>query len=157
MEFETARCVVRPFTAGQIDAFMSYRNNADWMRFQGFKCLTKPEYETALLGETDLSAGVQLAVVSKESGALLGDIYLKRENDTCWIGYTAAPEHARQGYLSEAVSGALLALKQQGVARVKAGVLPSNIASIEFLYKLNFQYAGVEDGEQIYDLSLQPI
>lgn len=154
MEFETARCVVRPFTANQIDAFMDYRNNEEWMRFQGFKGLTKEEYEKALIGENDISAGVQLAVVSKESGALLGDLYLKREDDACWIGYTAAPQHARQGYLSEAVLGALQALKQHGVTRVKAGVLPGNIASIEFLYKLNFQYAGVEDGELIYDLSL---
>jgi len=35
--FETRRCHIRPFEEGDIEAFMSYRNNLDWMRLQGFK------------------------------------------------------------------------------------------------------------------------
>ena len=154
MEFETARCFVRPFKADEIDALMAYRNDPDWMRHQGFKGLTKREYEEQLLRRADLADGVQLAVVLKESGALLGDLYLKREGDICWIGYSAEPRHARRGYLSEAVTGALRVLKQIGVVQAKAGVMPDNIASIEFLKKLQFIDSGLEDGEHIYVLNL---
>ena len=35
------RCVIRPFNADDIEPFMAYRNDAEWMQYQGFKSLTK--------------------------------------------------------------------------------------------------------------------
>lgn len=37
----TARCTVRQFAEHDIDDFMVYRNDMDWMRYQGFKGLTR--------------------------------------------------------------------------------------------------------------------
>ena len=37
MEIQTKRLSIRKFVSGDIDSFMDYRNNVDWMRYQGFK------------------------------------------------------------------------------------------------------------------------
>ena len=152
--FETERCRIRPFEESDLEAFMSYRNNLDWMQFQGFKGKKYLEYKAALLKKPSFREGVQLAVVSGQTGELLGDLYLKLEKDIAWIGYTIAPQFARQGYAFEVVTQLLLQLKQAGLALVKAGVEAQNLASIQLLKKLDFTLIGNEENELIYESEL---
>lgn len=152
--FETERCRIRPFEESDLEAFMSYRNNLDWMQFQGFKGKKYLEYKAALLKQPNFREGVQLAVVSGQTGELLGDLYLKLEKNTAWIGYTIAPQFARQGYAFEVVTQLLSQLKQAGLALVKAGVEEQNLASIQLLKKLNFTVIGNEENELIYERKL---
>ena len=152
--FETERCRIRPFEESDLEAFMSYRNNLDWMQFQGFKGKKYLEYKAALLKQPSFREGVQLAVVSGQTGELLGDLYLKLEKNIAWIGYTIAPQFARQGYAFEVVTQLLLQLKQAGLALVKAGVEEQNLASIQLLKKLNFTVIGNEENELIYERKL---
>ena len=135
---------------------MRYRNDADWMRYQGFKCISRAEYERALLGEARLEDGVQLAVVEASSGRLVGDLYLKKEASAYWVGYTISPSYARQGYAFEALGALIGWAEQQGAIFVKAGVLPENGASIGLLKKLGFQSVGMDEAgeEEIYVLPL---
>jgi ribosomal-protein-alanine N-acetyltransferase len=44
---------------------MVYRNDAEWMKYQGFKRLTKEDYEAELLRVLTLVRGIQLAIVNK--------------------------------------------------------------------------------------------
>lgn len=155
--FATARCHVRPFEEGDLDDFMAYRNNGSWMRHQGFKGLSKKAYRDALLPAQSMERGAQLAVVSSGTGLLIGDLYLKQEGNAMWIGYTVAPQHARQGYAYEAVQGALEWLRKQGHSDIRAGVLPENSASIHLLEKLGFAPLGQEGGELVYALKHQPL
>lgn len=152
--FETERCRIRPFEESDIEAFMAYRNNLDWMQFQGFKGKKYLEYKAALLIQPDFFSGVQLAIVSRQTGELLGDLYLRLEKNTCWIGYTIAPQFARQGFAFEVVMQLLLQLKQAGLTLVKAGVEEQNIASIALLKKLGFEPIGVDGGELIFQREL---
>ena len=152
--FETERCRIRPFEESDLEAFMSYRNNLDWMQFQGFKGKKYLEYKAALLKKPNFREGVQLAVVSGQTSELFGDLYLKLEKNIAWIGYTIAPQFARQGYAFEVVTQLLLQLKQAGLALVKAGVEAQNLASIQLLKKLNFTVIGNEGTEQIYQREL---
>mgnify|MGYP001315014066 CR=1 FL=1 len=152
--FETPRCRIRPFEEGDIEAFMSYRNNLDWMRFQGFKGKKYLEYKAALLMQTNFNTGVQLAVGNEQSGGMLGDLYLKLEKSVAWIGYTIAPQHARQGFAFEVVTQLLLELKQAGLTLVKAGVEEQNLASIALLRKLGFVQVGTEDRDLIFHCGL---
>lgn len=152
--FETDRCRIRPFEENDIEAFMSYRNNLDWMQFQGFKGKKYLEYKAALLMQPKFSEGVQLAVVNRQTGELIGDLYLKLEKNTCWIGYTIAPQFARQGLAFEVVTELLAQLKHEGLVLAKAGVEEQNLASIALLKKLGFTQIGVEDSELIYQRSL---
>ena len=152
--FETRRCRIRPFEESDIEAFMSYRNNLDWMRFQGFKGKKYLEYKAALLMQPNFNTGVQLAVVHRQTGELLGDLYLKLEKSVAWIGYTIAPQHARQGFAFEVVTQLLLELKQAGLTLVKAGVEEQNLASIALLKKLGFVQVETSGRERIYQYEL---
>ena len=152
--FETERCRVRPFEENDIEAFLSYRNNLDWMQYQGFKGKKYLEYKAALLQKPKFKEGVQLAVVDKQTGELIGDLYLKLERNTGWIGYTIAPQFARQGFAFEVVTQLLLELRQAGLTQVRAGVEEQNIASIQLLRKLGFEQAGIDDNELIFQREL---
>ena len=152
--FETERCRVRPFEENDIEAFLSYRNNLDWMQYQGFKGKKYLEYKAALLMQPNFNNGVQLAVVLRQTGELLGDLYLKLEKNTAWIGYTIAPQFARQGFAFEVVTQLLLELKQAGLTLVKAEVEEQNLASIALLKKLEFTQFGTVGSELIFQREL---
>lgn len=152
--FETERCRIRPFEENDIADFMSYRNNLDWMQYQGFKGKKYLEYKAALLMQPKFDEGVQLAVVNKQTGELIGDLYLKIEKRVCWIGYTIAPEFARQGFAFEIVTQLLQQLQRAGLTLVKAGVEQENTASIQLLKKLGFEQIGADGSELIFHLDL---
>lgn len=155
MQFTTERCTLRPFRAEDMEAFMAYRNNMEWMRYQGFKGLSREQYENALLAPLSLAQGAQLAVTDRQTGTLLGDVYLQQDGDTCWVGYTIAPQYARRGYAFEAVSGLIAQLAAAGTAYLKAGAESGNAASIALLQKLGFTPLGEDDGERIFGLPLR--
>ncbi len=140
MEIITSRCLIRPFFESDISDFMAYRNDMDWMRFQGFKGLTREEYREALLSETDEARGVQLAVIHRETDRLIGDLYYRVDGDTCWIGYTITPDSAQQGYAAEATQALLQRCACRGFHRALADVSPGNAASLALLHKLGFRY-----------------
>lgn len=150
LKFDTARCSIRPFQEDDIDRFMAYRNDMDWMKYQGFKGLSTQAYREVLLCTGDIKKGVQLAVTDKQAKTLIGDLYLKQDNNVCWIGYTITPGKARQGYMYEVVSALISYMASQGIDEIKAGVASENIASISLLEKLGFTFAGTESGEKIF-------
>ncbi|MDD3213442.1 MAG: GNAT family N-acetyltransferase [Eubacteriales bacterium] len=154
MKIHTRRCDIRPFLESDLDDFMRYRNEEHWMRFQGFKGLTREAYTEALLGEPVLTNGAQLAIVRREDGRLIGDLYLKREPDAYWMGYTVCPEAARRGYAFEAASALLAWIGREGGTTVRAGVLPENFASVNLLKKLGFVWADTDGDEHVYELRL---
>ncbi len=154
MKIKTQRCTIRPFRAQDIEAFMRYRNDEAWMRYQGFKGLTREEYDKALLCEPSFENGAQLAIIETDSGRLIGDLYLKKEDTAYWVGYTVGPAFARQGYATEALSALIAWLRWQGGSAIKAGVLAENTASIRLLNKLGFKHIGTNDFEE--DVYLLP-
>lgn len=112
-------------------------------------------YAKALLGEPSLLKGVQLAIINKATNRLIGDIYLKKDHCTFWIGYTISPFHAKQGYAYEVLAAIVAWVKQKGGVRIKASVSPENIPSINLLKKLKFTYLSSDEGEHLYILDLQ--
>jgi len=155
--FETERCRIRPFEESDIEAFMSYRNNLEWMQYQGFKGKKYLEYKAELLKQPKFNEGVQLAIAHRQSGALIGDLYLKLEKNTCWIGYTIAPQFARQGFAFEVVAEAIRQLANSGIKCVQASVELGNTASIALLKKLGFVQMETEENEAIFHLSSEEI
>jgi RimJ/RimL family protein N-acetyltransferase len=153
----TTRCLIRPFERQDIESFMIYRNDLDWMQDQSFKGLSFAEYENALLGESSLQHGAQLAIIDQATDELIGDVYIQQEGMTYWIGYTITPTRARQGYAFEVMSGLIRHLADQGAEAFKAGVLGTNVASIALLKKLNFTFFATELDEQIYRLDVSNI
>ncbi|HCL5278154.1 TPA: GNAT family N-acetyltransferase [Salmonella enterica] len=154
MHIISPRCIIRPFQPHEIDSFMVYRNDASWMKYQGFKGLTKEDYETALLGVLTLTRGIQLAIVNKLTQVLIGDIYLRQQGEVFWLGYTISPAYARQGYAIEAITATIDWIKGNGFSIINAGVDPENTLSIKLLIGIGFHFSGIEEGEHIYVLDL---
>ena len=150
----TRRCLIRPFQQSDIFAFMEYRNNEQWMCYQGFKGLTYEQYCQILLKPTVLEEGVQLAIINQKETRLIGDLYLKKEADQLWLGYTIHPLYQRQGYIYEAVQGIIKWALQEDISFLKAGILPENMASRNLLIKLGFNLITREEEEDIYSLPL---
>lgn len=91
MQIISSRCIIRPFQSHEIDSFMVYRNDAEWMKYQGFKGLTKEDYEAELLGVLTLARGIQLAIVNKMTQVLIGDIYLRQQCDVFGSAIPSVP------------------------------------------------------------------
>ena len=150
------RCVVRRFRETDVDAFMAYHNDLDWMRYQGYKGLTRPEYETALLAEPCVERGAQYAVALRDTDELIGDVYVKKTGDVWWIGYTITPTRSRQGFASEVIQAMIDTLRATSAVYVNAGVEPGNMASIGLLARLGFRLVAAIGDELIYTLDLAP-
>ena len=149
--FESKRCYIRPFIESDLDAFITYRDNLEWMEFQYFKGLAREEYEEILLREPSVEKGAQFAIIGKTDGALIGDIFVKKEDEACWIGYTINPIFKRQGYAYETVETMIHWIQQSYPGlKIKAGTSPENLASIQLLKKLQFTPAGMEEGELVF-------
>lgn len=155
MDIQTQRCTIRGFVADDIDSFMEYHNNLEWMRYQGFKGRTKEAYEADLLTNTSLADGRQFAIINTADGQLIGDIYVKQEDGVYWLGYTIHPLQARRGFAKEAVGAMIKWIGECGGTVIKAGVLPDNIASINLLEQMKFTYLTKENDELIYTYKLQ--
>lgn len=154
MEVHTAHRRLRQFEEQDIDDFMVYRNDMDWMRYQGFKGFTRQEYIDSLLRKQYIANGLQLAIVHNESNSLIGDLYLKKEGNVCWIGYSICRAKARHGYAYEVITATIASLREKGITCFNADVEKDNIASITLLNKLNFSYESTNNSEQIFTLNL---
>jgi RimJ/RimL family protein N-acetyltransferase len=128
--FASERCFVRRFVESDIDDFILYRNNKSWMQYQGFTGLSKEQYKNALLIEVDVKLGAQFAIISKNSNRLIGDVYIKKQNDIYWLGYTINPDHKRQGYAYEVVLEAIKWMKRTSNNKIMAAVAKDNTPSI---------------------------
>lgn len=138
---ETARCILRGFEEKDLDSFVTYRNNDEWMKYQGFKNLTKDEYRKALLVPLNIESGVQLAIADKNTDELLGDLYLIKKESTIEIGYTINPVHARKGLITEVLTASLQKLKECFPdCKIIAATEKDNISSKNLLLKLGFVY-----------------
>jgi RimJ/RimL family protein N-acetyltransferase len=155
--FSTERCKIRRFKEEDIDDFMTYRNNEHWMKYQLFKGLTKEEYRKALLNDDSVETGIQLAVSDIITDMLIGDIYLKKENEVFWIGYTISPDYSRQGYMYEIVVSLIRQLKTvPECTKIAAGTDPENTSSKGLLKKLGFDFWYFDDtsNEEVYILDV---
>lgn len=138
---ETDRCIIRPFEEKDLDSFMIYRNNEQWMKYQGFKNLTKEQYRKALIVPLIVGKGIQLAIADKNTDNLLGDLYIIREENTISIGYSINPIYSRKGYITEALKALLLKINTDcSDCKITAEVEKENIPSKNLLLKLGFVY-----------------
>lgn len=138
---ETKRCILRCFEEKDLDEFITYRNNEDWMKYQGFKNLTKVEYRKVLLAPLNIENGIQLAIAHKDTDKLIGDIYLQKKEKTISIGYTINPVYSRKGYISEVLKALLTILQgYYSDSKIIATIEKDNIPSKNLLLKLGFTY-----------------
>ncbi len=145
----TARLDLRPLTAGDIDALLTYRGREDVCRYLPWPPMTREVLQARLAGElsrTEITAQGQaltLGVWSRETGRLLGDVVLffhNVEHRAGEVGYVLHPDAHGQGYAAEASAAMLgLAFDRLGLHRVIARVDGRNDASARVAGRLGMR------------------
>ena len=118
-EIVTERLILRPFRAGDLQAFVAYRREADVARYQDWDAgYSIADAERFLAEQEQVELGrpgawVQLAAVDRADGPLIGDCachVMTEPRATAEIGVTLAPASQGSGLAHEALSGLVTAL-----------------------------------------------
>ena len=146
---ETPRLILRSFQDSDLEPFLAYRNDPEVSRYQGWIMPYLREAAAEFIAEAQLiqpgTPGVwmQLALESRETGVLLGDIafHITKSNPRlAYLGYTLARASWGQGYASEAAHTVLDYLfRVLDLHRVVADCDVDNQASIRLLERLGFR------------------
>jgi RimJ/RimL family protein N-acetyltransferase len=149
MLLHSPRLVVRNFKDSDLESFLSYRNDPEVAKYQGWSLPYTREQATKLVEEMkDMHAPkqgrwLQLAVEFKETGEMIGDLgcFINSEDARqAVIGFTIAPNHWRKGYAVEAVFCLLEFLFDDlDLHRVVADCDAENTGSWRTLDKLGFR------------------
>jgi RimJ/RimL family protein N-acetyltransferase len=146
----TERLDLRPFVVGDLDAFLAYRSREDVARYlltgpldrqSGAAALQKAMAATSLDREGD---DLDLAMVRRDTGELIGDVLLMRRSDEhrmAELGFSVHPDHHGKGYAREAAERMLrVAFEDAGLHRVIGRCDARNDASAGLLRRLGMRH-----------------
>lgn len=146
---ETSRLILRSFRDSDLETFLSYRNDPDVFRYQGWKTPFLREDATEYIAHAkDAIPGtpgewLPLALERKDNGQMIGDIafHITKSNPRqAYLGYTLSRSAWKQGYASEAVRKVLDQLFNNfNLHRIMADCDVENDASIRLLERLGFR------------------
>ena len=151
---QTARLRLEPVTAEAARAVIA--GDVSGLAASGLKAAEGwPHEDTADGLGMVVKTGIPLSWFVVADGAVIGDCGLHGPVDEAGnaeIGYGLAVPSRGQGYGSEAVA-AITAwlLSQPEVRHLRACTLTDNVPSRRVLEKAGFSYAGIEDGEAVYE------
>jgi RimJ/RimL family protein N-acetyltransferase len=145
----TARLLLRPLTAADVDSLLAYRGQAEVFRHVPFEPMTRELIEERVGGRwarVELTGEDQfllLGVETAATGELVGDVLLHfRSLKHCAgeIGYVLNPDFSGRGYATEA-AGALLRLGFEGLGlhRITAQIDERNDRSIAVVRRLGMR------------------
>lgn len=110
---ETERLLLRPYTGDDLDSFHAIARREDVHRYlysepsdrdEAREVLARVVHKTVIDDEHD---HLLLAVLAKDSGAIIGNMSLERtsgEHRQGEIGYVLHPDHHGHGYATEAAT-----------------------------------------------------
>lgn len=149
MYLQTERLILRNFVDGDLEAFLSYRNDPDIAKYQGWDIPYSREngrvFVSFMKGKSTPQQGewIQFAIALKDTDELIGDLgcYIKEDDARqARIGFTLASKYWRKGYMTEAIPHLLQYLfEDMNVHRIVADCDAENIASYRTLEKLGFR------------------
>ena len=145
MILRTERLVLREFVPGDWVATHAYENDSRYLRFYEREGVTERQAQGLVYAFITWQAEqprskVQLAITLAETGVLIGNVGLRREDPgdpLADMGYELAPEHWGRGYATEAVR-AMVDWgfgEWGGLARIHAHCVADNAASARVLLK----------------------
>jgi RimJ/RimL family protein N-acetyltransferase len=150
---ETERLLLRPLDPiGDVDALHAYQSLPAVCRYVPFEPRTREEIaerlshpERVLWALITPGQALDLAIVLKETGELIGDVLLFwRDATNGEVGYVVHPDHHGRGIATEAAGEMLrLAFDDLGLHRVTARIDQRNPASAAVLTKLGMRQEAV--------------
>jgi RimJ/RimL family protein N-acetyltransferase len=145
----TDRLLLRPLTAADADALLTYRSRTDVARYVPFQPMTREVIDERIAGMwartelTDEGQAVTLGIELAATGELVGDVILfwhSREHAGGEIGYVVDPAHGGNGYATEAGRAMLgLGFDQLGLHRIVARVDERNEPSANVCRRLGLR------------------
>lgn len=156
--FESERLYVRPFRQEDTLTFLAYRQDKAIERYQGWKDYRLQDAEAFVEWARNSTIGsgkTQLALVLKETNAMIGDIYLNFEASHIDIGFTCASAHQKYGYMTEMLSVVLPQLQQNYPLNIRAEIDLRNIDSIRLCERLGFKRIEVIEDYVVMERSVE--
>lgn len=146
---ETERLILRPYTVGDLDGFHAIARRDDVNRYLYSEPRDRDEARDVLVRVASKVAideahdDLLLAVLTKESGAIVGHVTLERtsrEHQQGEIGYVLHPDHQGHGFATEAASVMLrLGFEGLGFHRIVGRLDARNVASARVLERLGMR------------------
>jgi len=151
---ETARLLLRPLEPGDVDALHAYQSRPDVCRYIPYEPRTREVIAERLADpektRSTLEAEgqvIDLAVIRKDTGELIGDVVLfwrSAEHRGGELGYVINPDHVGQGFATEAAAALLeLAFDGLGLHRVIGRIDARNDASAAVLRRIGMRQEAV--------------
>lgn len=156
----TERLVLRRSIPEDAEAIAAYRSDPEVHRYQGWQRTdvesVRAEIEEMARREPGDPGWVQLSVIERASGRLVGDVGLcgiPGEPGVVKVGYTIAPPYQGRGYGTEAMRALVAyAFDELGVEVVRAYADAENVASHRVAEKIGMRlverFRAVDDGEE---------
>ena len=145
----TERLELRLFTDDDLDALFDMQSDEAMTRYLYWGPRSRDEVRTDLERIKQLTAideegdGIRLAAVLPETGAVIGDISLRRTSRAHAqgeIGYVIHPAHHGHGYATEACEAMLrVGFEKLGFHRIVASADARNEASIRVMERLGMR------------------
>jgi RimJ/RimL family protein N-acetyltransferase len=145
----TARLLLRPLTAGDVDGLLAYRSRPDVCRYVPFEPMTREVIRGRLAAQwanadlTDEGQALTLGVELARTGDLIGDVVLfwhSREHGGGEIGYVLHPDFGGHGYATEAAHAMLrLGFDDLRLHRIVARIDERNDSSAKVALRLGMR------------------
>lgn len=149
--FQTERLTVRRYRAEDRPAYMTLRADPDVQRFMHWfepaNAFDANRFETDLRDLPDRSGWVNLAVTDRADGRVLGDLGVRLEGSTGWLGLSLLPVARANGLGRELALGAMDWLRAAGARRFVVEIDEGNAASRGLFLSLGFAPVGEETDE----------
>ena len=151
MRLETPRLVLREYTEDDTAAVLAYQSDARYLRYYPWEGRTLDDAQRFVRTFIDWQSEpprrrFQLAVLLRESGALIGSCGVRRKPDDdteADIGFELSPEHWGRGYATEAARAmADFAFRDLGVTRLSSWCIAENVVSARVLEKIGMSLEG---------------
>lgn len=139
----TDRLVLRPFRPADADAFVEAWASEEWTSMLLTRTLNRAEVVDMVRRRTDLSDATFVGLVVEHDGEVVGDSILIVQGtglNEGEIGWTVLPQHAGNGYATEAAREVLrLAFEEYGLRRVVANLDARNDRSAAVCQRLGMR------------------
>lgn len=138
MRVETERLILRRYKEDDLQDLYEYLSNPKVVEHEPYKAMTMEEVKGNL--EWRISTDEMIAVELKETGKMIGNVYLgKRDFDSLEIGYVFHEDYWKKGYAKESCKKLMEVAFQNGVHRIYAECDPLNENSWKLLENLGFE------------------
>lgn len=153
---QTERLILRRFTAGDIDPFLSYRCDPQVARYQSWSVLSYDEAQSFIDEMNAAVIGIpgewfQIAIARRKSNLLIGDIGIQidaNEPETVEIGITLDRKAQGKGYAQEAIQAMIGLLFESGKITKIVGITDiRNQPSIQLLTRIGMSLTASSEVE----------